>query len=465
MKILLVDDDIAGLISLKELIEIDHTFKVDTASTFDEAIHLIENNLYECIITDIFLDKNTGYDILKHVRKKNPIVPVIGITGYNEIVEFSEHFDAVFLKPYLFRELLDKVFELIKKRYFVKVISDEKELDELDTFFNRSFNYNICCTEEYVDIVRDYLNDKLDFYRGAVVPAIISGFQVIEKGVMIVRHSEETEISILNLNHPEEFEDFDKRTLMLFYDHNCNINELEVIIKKSKNRYCYGVGCGYKDEKSKAPAIFDKNGFYENSALVLQFDKKLNNFHYQEFDPAYGPLKLNWKNNLLKEINGESAFDFYLGKAKSIKHGCFLENSSCGIHHPIGLLDGDTGHFTLRIPQRYENNDKYLQIRGGFSDVSGIGYIFQHKKNFTLFEDILTRFKAEINVGNILFNYPYDAYREFGADHFKKFMDILKKHLPEEAVMGFLSHGIISSYLSNCKHPVSQLGVLIGNIE
>lgn len=44
MKILLVDDDIAGLISLKELVEIDHSFKADTAFTFDEAVHLIENN-------------------------------------------------------------------------------------------------------------------------------------------------------------------------------------------------------------------------------------------------------------------------------------------------------------------------------------------------------------------------------------------------------------------------------------
>lgn len=465
MKILVVDDDIAGLISLKELVEIEQSFKVDTAFTFDEAVHLIENNLYECIITDIFLDKNTGYDVLKYARKKSPNVPVIGITGFNEIVEFKEHFDAVFLKPYLFRELLDKVSELIKKNYFVKIISDEQELDKLDTFFNSSFNYNVYSTEEYVDIVRNYLNDKLDFYRGAVVPAIIKGFEVIEKGVMIVRHSKNAEISIVNLDDPEEFEDADKRTLMVFYDHNCNINELEVIIKNSKNRYCYGVGCGYKNEGSKACAIFDKNGFYENSALVLQFDKKFKNVHYQDFDPAYGPLKLNWKNNLLKEINGESAFDFYLEKVESITSGCFLEHSSCGIHHPIGLLDGDTGHFTLRIPQKFENNDQCLHIKGGFSDVSSISYIFQHKKDFSLFEDLLIRFKAEINVGTILFNYSYDAYREFGADHFKDFMDASKKHLPEEAVLGYLSHGVISSDFSNCQHPVSQLGLLIGNIE
>ena len=465
MKILLVDDDVAGLFSLKELVEIDGFFKVDTASTFDEAIHLLEGNLYECIITDIFLDRNTGYDVLKYAKGKNPIVPVIGMTGFNEIVDFRDEFDAVFLKPYPFRELLDKAHDLVKRRHFVQIISTEEDLKGLDTFFNNLFDYNIYTTEEYVDKIRSFLHDKLYNYRGVILPGIISGSEVLREGAMIVRHSKSAEISILNLDDPKNFENSHKRAFMCFYDHNCNINKLEDVLKTVESKYFYGVGCGYKGDKNNAPAIFDKNGFHKNSALVLQLDRKFENFHYLGFEPAYGPLRLKFDNGLLAEINGENPYDFYLEVVKGMESEPFLEHKSFGIHYPLGLLDGDTGHFTLKILERFRGKGWEIALKGGIFSGSSLGYIFQHKKRKQLFDDLLKRFKARINVGNVLVSYPFDAYEEFGKDHFREFMEIILKHLPREAVMGFISRGFFSSELAKCKNAVSHLGLLVGNVE
>lgn len=463
MKILIVDDDVSGLISLKELMGISQLFYVDVAETFDKALALLEKNYYECVITDIFLDKNTGYDILQHARKKNPVVPVIGMTGFNEIMEFKEKFDSIFLKPYSFNQLHDKVVELIRRNYFVRIISDPEDLGGLDYFFEASFDYNVYVTEEYLDVAKKILDNKLSFYRGAVVPAIISGSVVLEKGMMFVRHSKNADVSIMDLDNIEQFKYLDKKTFMIFYDHHCNLSSLETVIKNSNYDYCFGIGCGYKDENVKTPAIFDKDGFCENSALVLQFDKKFKNIHYSDYLPVYGPLNFSWEKNLLKGINGKDALSFYLDRVKNIAGECFVEHSNCGIHHPIGLLDPDTGNFTFRIPERYD--DISLHIKGGDSDVSSMGYIAQHKKELNLFKDLLEQFKAEINIGTVIFNYPYHSYREFGEENFGQFIKIAEKYFPDESFIGYLSYGIISSELANCQNPVSHLGVLIGNIE
>jgi len=55
---------------------------VDGANSYNDAIALLEANVYDLIFTDISLGNNTGIDFLRHLRKKKVKCPAIIVTGY-----------------------------------------------------------------------------------------------------------------------------------------------------------------------------------------------------------------------------------------------------------------------------------------------------------------------------------------------------------------------------------------------
>lgn len=81
-RILLADDELAILLTLKAILEI-HGFEVDTASSAGEAIGHLQANRYHMVITDMKMEQEeSGLDVIRAARKA-PYDPAIAIlTAY-----------------------------------------------------------------------------------------------------------------------------------------------------------------------------------------------------------------------------------------------------------------------------------------------------------------------------------------------------------------------------------------------
>jgi len=83
-RILVVDDEKTILKYFKKFLS-SHNFKVDTAEDFEEALLLIKNSEYDCIILDIILPDKNGILLIEKLRELKYQQPVILITGQPDL--------------------------------------------------------------------------------------------------------------------------------------------------------------------------------------------------------------------------------------------------------------------------------------------------------------------------------------------------------------------------------------------
>ncbi len=81
LNILLVDDYIPSRNVLEESLEGD-SFSIVTAENGLEAIHALEGDPFDLVITDLKMPGATGIEVLRRAKEVNPDVQVIIITGY-----------------------------------------------------------------------------------------------------------------------------------------------------------------------------------------------------------------------------------------------------------------------------------------------------------------------------------------------------------------------------------------------
>jgi DNA-binding response OmpR family regulator len=81
-RILLVDDELAILLTLKAILEM-HGFEVDSAASAREALPKLAKNTYQMVITDMKMETETsGYDVIRAARQQ-PYDPATAIlTAY-----------------------------------------------------------------------------------------------------------------------------------------------------------------------------------------------------------------------------------------------------------------------------------------------------------------------------------------------------------------------------------------------
>lgn len=69
-RILLVDDELAILLTLRAILEMNG-FEVDTAASSKEAQNKLKNGIYEMVITDMRMETETaGYDVIRTARQQ-----------------------------------------------------------------------------------------------------------------------------------------------------------------------------------------------------------------------------------------------------------------------------------------------------------------------------------------------------------------------------------------------------------
>ncbi|MCK5835931.1 MAG: response regulator [Desulfobacula sp.] len=119
-KLLIVDDEVRLAESLKFVFE-NKGFSVQTSSNGLEAIETFKRSPVTVILTDIQMPEMNGYDLMTEVRRIDPFVQLIFLTGYGDMENAKKAFKNTafdfFLKPVSDNAILFKAVKMADVRY------------------------------------------------------------------------------------------------------------------------------------------------------------------------------------------------------------------------------------------------------------------------------------------------------------------------------------------------------------
>ena len=114
-RILLVDDELAILLTMRAILEMND-FEVDTAASAKEAQSKLKNGVYEMVITDMRMEnENSGYDVI-HAARQQPYDPATALlTAYPSLGNEwkKKGAQSLLVKPVNTQELLRQLEALL----------------------------------------------------------------------------------------------------------------------------------------------------------------------------------------------------------------------------------------------------------------------------------------------------------------------------------------------------------------
>lgn len=211
IRILLVDDHDLVLQGLKRIVEcsLPEIKNVCTASSGQEALHLIASQRFNLFVLDMELPDISGMDIIVRIREKDPRARIIGNTMHEEIWFIKDLIQSA-VDGILFKSIdSTKIAEAIRRvldggTYYCPYAEhvraqmrrsdegrrEELTLRELDVLKRISEGKNtqeiaqeLCVSTNTVDTHRRHLMDKLDARNVAdlIMTAISKGIIPIRK--------------------------------------------------------------------------------------------------------------------------------------------------------------------------------------------------------------------------------------------------------------------------------------------
>jgi len=118
-KILLVDDEVEFVSALAERLEL-RNYEVKTASNALEALGLIHGYLPDVIVLDLRIPGMDGIETLKTIKKYDPAIEVIMLTGHGDSQSVEEGMKSgafeYIMKPVDIGELTSKIDKAKRKR-------------------------------------------------------------------------------------------------------------------------------------------------------------------------------------------------------------------------------------------------------------------------------------------------------------------------------------------------------------
>lgn len=130
-RILLVDDDVAILLTLKAVLEISG-FEVETAASAREAKMRLKANEYHMVITDLRMESDTAGQEVASAAKKAANRPAVAIlTAYPPQNEewVTDGTDKVLVKPMNTQDLLRQIEAMLVAHEDKKRVASEKKLE------------------------------------------------------------------------------------------------------------------------------------------------------------------------------------------------------------------------------------------------------------------------------------------------------------------------------------------------
>ena len=190
IRILLVDDHDLVLQGLKRIVEcsLPEIKNVCTASSGQEALHLIASQRFNLFVLDMELPDISGMDIIVRIREKDPRARIIVNTMHEEIWFIKDLIQSA-VDGILFKSIdSTKIAEAIRR--VLEGRREELTLRELDVLKRISEGKNtqeiaqeLCVSTNTVDTHRRHLMDKLDARNVAdlIMTAISKGIIPIRK--------------------------------------------------------------------------------------------------------------------------------------------------------------------------------------------------------------------------------------------------------------------------------------------
>jgi len=119
MRILVADDDAKAAGLLVQGLRAEG-YAVDLATDGDEAVWLAETNPYDALVLDVMMPAKDGFTVVRHLRKKNILTPVIFVTARGEVEDRVRGLDAggddYLAKPFSLTELLARLRAMLRRQ-------------------------------------------------------------------------------------------------------------------------------------------------------------------------------------------------------------------------------------------------------------------------------------------------------------------------------------------------------------
>lgn len=119
MRIILVEDKIPLNNSLTKLLR-QEKYAIDQAFDGEEALNLIDKDLYDLIILDLSLPKVDGLEVIKQLRVKQINTPILVLTARNQtpdvVTGLQTGADDYLGKPFEIEELLVRIQVLLRRQ-------------------------------------------------------------------------------------------------------------------------------------------------------------------------------------------------------------------------------------------------------------------------------------------------------------------------------------------------------------
>jgi DNA-binding NtrC family response regulator len=118
-KVLLVDDEVEFTVALAERLQL-RNYSVQTANNALEALGLVYKNRPDVVILDLRIPGMDGIETLKTIKKYDPTIEVIMLTGHGDVQSVQEGMTGgafeYIMKPVDIGELTSKIDKAQKKK-------------------------------------------------------------------------------------------------------------------------------------------------------------------------------------------------------------------------------------------------------------------------------------------------------------------------------------------------------------
>lgn len=95
-------------------------YAVDVATDGDEALWLAEEHPYDVLVFDVMMPGKDGFTVVRHLRKKQILTPVIFVTARGEVEDRVRGLDAgaddYLVKPFSLTELLARLRAVLRRQ-------------------------------------------------------------------------------------------------------------------------------------------------------------------------------------------------------------------------------------------------------------------------------------------------------------------------------------------------------------
>ncbi|MCX7771302.1 MAG: response regulator [Proteobacteria bacterium] len=200
LKVLVVDDDPIVRDTLFELLTKVAGCDTETAETGKDGLEKIQNEQFNVVFTDLTMPEMNGIDLIKEVKKINPYLPIVVITGYgsidNAVNAMKEGATDFITKPFT----IDNIIEILNR-----IKTEPKLIREIGGQPDINLNFlNLALYKKYLSISRlqevcvelDELYDNKKIYEKVVElgkKLLVTkgvGFLLLEKGDIKIRKSD-----------------------------------------------------------------------------------------------------------------------------------------------------------------------------------------------------------------------------------------------------------------------------------